>query len=241
MNTCHFFQALNLNKTIHGFFTKGPHDALCNVAFGRGDADDVVLHNRQRVVNSLGHSAQKIIFTNQEHTNKVLVVDDTTVVSEPCDALVTRTPRVLLGVYTADCVPVLLYGETVVGVAHCGWKGLKAELINETISAMHSLGATNIVAAIGPCIRRENYVVDESFLENFPDYANCMSKQADGWHVDLPKIAITQLKCATNIEEICMDTFENPNLFFSCRRFIQADPNALIRTQASVLMLPGDV
>jgi YfiH family protein len=195
------------------------------------------MRNRQRVAASLPVRAQNVVFAAQEHTDKVLIVDEHTTIPPPCDALVTTTPNVLLGIYTADCVPVLLYGETVVGVAHCGWKGLKAELIPKTLDVMRSLGARNFVAAIGPCIRMKSYAVEEAFLENVAKYAPCICNVAGAWHVDLPKIAKVQLNGVQNIEELCVDTYEEVDTFFSCRRFLQADPNARIRTQASVICL----
>ncbi|MDR1208553.1 MAG: peptidoglycan editing factor PgeF [Holosporales bacterium] len=243
MNTCPFFTASNLKKVPHGFFSNGGAFTLakgepfvsCNVAFGRGDSDDVVAINRQRVADSIGHPVRKVVFTKQEHTNEVVVVDENTTITSPCDALVTTTPGILIGIYTADCVPVLLFGGSVVGVVHCGWKGLKLKIIQNTLNAMLALGAKDLAAAIGPSIGKKNYVVDENFLNEFPEDLDCMEKQDNGWHADLRKIAAKQLAIVQNIEEICLDTYDFPNVFFSCRRFLPA--NEPVRTQASVIML----
>ncbi|MDR0631559.1 MAG: polyphenol oxidase family protein [Holosporales bacterium] len=243
MSTCPFFTASNLKDVGHGFFSNGGDFNLaegeefvpCNVAFGRGDPDDVVANNRQRVADSIGGTIKKVVFTKQEHTNNVVIVDERTVIDAPCDALVTTEPGILLGIYTADCVPVLLFGESVVGVAHCGWKGLKLRIIQKTIDAMLALGAKDLAAAIGPSIWKKNYLVEDSFLAEFPDDTDCMEKQDDGWHADLRKIAAKQLSVVQNIEELCLDTYDFPNVFFSCRHSLRT--NAPVRTQASVIML----
>jgi YfiH family protein len=74
------------------------------------------------------------------------------------DAAVTTESGVALAVLTADCAPVALASpEGVVGVAHAGWKGLLAGVVEETVRAMRQLGATRVVAAIGPCIHAECY------------------------------------------------------------------------------------
>jgi YfiH family protein len=234
---CPFFQASNLRHVVHGFFSNGGSGPLCNVAFGRGDSDDVVLQNRQRVANSLARPAKKIVFTMQAHTNNVVRVDELTVIAEPCDGLVTASEGILLGIYTADCVPVLLFGQTVVGVAHCGWKGLQSKLIEKTIEQMYALGACDLTVAIGPCIGKKNYVVSEDFLYEFPDDFDCAEKCADGWHMDLRQIAQKQLMGVQglNVQEICLDTYDHPEFFFSCRRSLAE--NAPVRTQASVIML----
>lgn len=74
-------------------------------------------------------------------------------VGEEGDALVTTCPEVALMVRTADCAPMALAAaEGVVAVAHGGWRGLLAGVLDSTCSAMRALGATRIEVALGPCI-----------------------------------------------------------------------------------------
>jgi len=74
------------------------------------------------------------------------------------DALVTARAGVPLVVFTADCAPVALASpEGVVGVAHAGWRGLAAGVLGAAVAAMRQLGATEVVAALGPCIHVECY------------------------------------------------------------------------------------
>jgi YfiH family protein len=74
------------------------------------------------------------------------------------DAAVSRAPGVALAVLTADCGPVALVSdEGVIGVAHAGWRGLLAGVVEAAVDAMRELGATGVAAALGPCIHPECY------------------------------------------------------------------------------------
>lgn len=73
------------------------------------------------------------------------------------DAAVTAVPGAALAVHTADCAPVVLHGDGVVGIAHAGWRGLLAGVIPATVDAMRALGAGEVDAVLGPCIHAECY------------------------------------------------------------------------------------
>jgi YfiH family protein len=76
----------------------------------------------------------------------------------PADGAAPAVPGAALAVLTADCAPVALASETgVIGVAHAGWRGLAAGVINSTVAAMRALGAGPIAAVLGPCIRTRCY------------------------------------------------------------------------------------
>jgi YfiH family protein len=86
------------------------------------------------------------------------------------DALVTRCSDAALAVFTADCAPVALSSpEGVVGVAHAGWRGLMAGVVEATIEAMRSLGATTVEAWLGPCIGSECYEFGAADLDLVAD------------------------------------------------------------------------
>ncbi len=97
----------------------------------------------------------------QVHGSRVLVVDHggpRPADASEADALVTTRPGVGLCIRTADCAP-LAFGspQGVVGVAHAGWRGLAAGVIQSTLDWMRSLGAVEIEAGLGPCIGPECY------------------------------------------------------------------------------------
>ncbi|GHS91146.1 laccase domain protein [Alphaproteobacteria bacterium] len=238
---------------FHGFFkkkfsaqgTKGAAQELgqaelANVAFARGDSDEGVMLHRQRVA-AYAKGAECIFFTEQAHTDRVRVVPSPPW-EGPCDALVTNCPHVLLGIYTADCVPVLLYDPVakVIGAAHCGWKGLQQNLLTKTVETMQTLGAhaADIQGALGPCIHQEFYSVADDFCDNFPDDHDCFVKKEGLWFGDLPGIVKKQgkklgLACLSDLN---IDTYEHPELFFSYRRALEAH-QATTRSQASVIMM----
>jgi YfiH family protein len=79
-------------------------------------------------------------------------------VGAEADAAVTAHPGCVLAVRTADCAPVILMSEHVVAVAHAGWRGLMAGVIENTIDVVRELDATSDIAAIvGPHIGPECY------------------------------------------------------------------------------------
>ena len=70
------------------------------------------------------------------------------------DAAVTDQPGCALAVFSADCAPVALASpEGVIGVAHAGWRGVVAGVLEATVREMRDLGATQVDAVLGPCIR----------------------------------------------------------------------------------------
>lgn len=79
------------------------------------------------------------------------------------DAAVTKIPGAVLAVRTADCAGVVMIGSdaasdvVAVGVAHAGWKGLLAGVLQNTVAAMRQLGSVGIEWHLGPCISARHY------------------------------------------------------------------------------------
>ena len=172
-----FVTARTLDDIAHGFFGRrgGVSDGdLASLNCGLGSSDDpaLIAENRRRVAYAVLPGAA-LTGLYQVHGNRCVIVDsETDLAARPeADALATRTPGILLGILTADCVPVLFADREagVVGAAHAGWKGAIAGVTDATLDAMESLGArrANIAVAIGPCIARASYEVDEAFVARF--------------------------------------------------------------------------
>ncbi len=83
------------------------------------------------------------------------------------DGLVTNLNGIALGVFTADCGPILFYDPSshTIGACHAGWRGAKLGIIQETLKAMESLGAkrSRIYATLGPTIQQQDYEVGPEF------------------------------------------------------------------------------
>lgn len=232
----------------HGFFSKemgnaDPENAVpLNVALGRSQEDSVVLKNRACIAQVMGVPLERFFFTQQQHTATVKVVErveDAPSPDEAFDALVTALPNVLLAVYTADCVPVLLSDpdKNVVGVAHCGWRGLQQKILEPTLEAMRVLGAVHVLAALGPCIHAQHYSVSKDFLDHFPEDLDCAATLNGKLCFDLPKLAKKQLNRlgVFEIDDVEVDTYLQRDLFFSFRRSLEQDV-PLAGAQASVIV-----
>ncbi len=109
------------------------------------------------------------------------------------DGLVTDVPGVLLGVGTADCVPVLVVDveKRAVGAFHAGWRGTVAGIVGEGIDAMrreYGSRPEDLMAAVGPSIGACCYAVGEEvrslFRERF-GYADELFRERKGLYVDL--------------------------------------------------------
>lgn len=77
------------------------------------------------------------------------------------DAIVTATPGAILAVQTADCAPVVLAGDGVLGLVHAGWRGLVEGVIPATLEVMRREASGNVHALLGPCIGPGGYEFGE--------------------------------------------------------------------------------
>lgn len=111
------------------------------------------------------------------------------------DGAVTRDPGIVLSVRTADCLPVLLADRagTVVAVAHAGWRGLAAGVLEAAIAAM-AVAPRDVVAWIGPAIGPSAFEVGAdvhaAYCATDAACAAFFVPQREGkWHADLPGLA----------------------------------------------------
>ena len=228
----------------HGFFGRrggvstGIFSSL-NCGPGSGDERAAVIENRRRVADALAPGAE-LVTVGQIHETHVVSVtkawrigttpDDDKLHIPLGDAMVTKTPGIALGILTADCAPVLFADSRsgVIGAAHAGWKGAISGVLEATLSAMESLGATRarVSAAIGPCIAQENYEVGPEFRARFvtADVANARyfvpSDRADHHRFALEDYVADRLRHAgvTDIAPLRACTYAREQDFFSFRR-----------------------
>jgi len=241
----------------HGFFGRmggvsKAEFASLNIGLQKGDTIENVCKNRQRVADALMMGNAPIVFTCQKHTNIVRVIDGPFIGDIPiADALVTKKKDLIIGVQTADCVPVLFTDPIaqIIAAAHAGWKGLASGVLQNTITAMEELGATrtNISAAIGPCIWPENYEVGPDVYEAFPLFndlfAPCRASDSENMEskrttfcFDLPMAAYRTLKNngVLHVSASPMDTYAHDLDFFSYRRSTHVG-ESLFGVQASLI------
>lgn len=115
------------------------------------------------------------------------------------DAAFTCADGVVLAVRTADCLPVLFADRQrrCIAVAHAGWRGLAAGVLEATLGAMASRPA-DVIAWIGPCIGQDAFEVGpevrEAFLAVDPtDTVAFRRGRGDRWHADLVTLARRRL------------------------------------------------
>ncbi|MEN6601750.1 MAG: peptidoglycan editing factor PgeF [Bryobacteraceae bacterium] len=109
------------------------------------------------------------------------------------DALITDVAGLMVGVRTADCVPILLADPLrhAVAAVHAGWRGTVARIAARAVEAMACEFGTrpsDLVAAIGPAIGPCCYEVGPDVANKFaglvPELADCHGPA----HLDLPEI-----------------------------------------------------
>lgn len=217
----------------HGFFGRAggvSQGVYASLNCGPGSRDDptAVAENRARCVGALAPGA-KLVSLAQIHSAIVHTVDaGWDFATRPDgDAMVTALPHVMLGILTADCVPVLFADSEagVIGAAHAGWKGAAGGVLENTVAAMALLGAkpSRIAAAIGPAIAQAHYEVGADLRARFGDDDSrffVASDRTGHFRFDLPGYVRKRLGQAglADIADIALSTYPPENGFFSYRR-----------------------
>jgi len=228
---------LKATSVAHAFFTRrggvstGLYSSL-NGGVGSRDEREAVAENRARMAASIGVAPERLLVPFQVHSADAVILDQPWPPAERprCDALVTATRGLGLGVTGADCGIILFADEAVgvIGAAHAGWKGALTGIVEATVSAMAVLGARRerIAAALGPTIRQESYEVGPEFVARFieadADNARFFKESVRAGHAmfDLPGVIATRVAQAgvDRFEDLRLDTYADEQRFFSYRR-----------------------
>jgi polyphenol oxidase len=172
----------------------------------------------------------------QPHGNAIAFVEKASL-PEDCrvhaidgvDALITPDAGVVLGSFTADCVPIALVDPVtrLLAVVHAGRVGTRLEITRLVVEAMQAHGATpqNLLAWIAPSVCADCYQVSAEIAEDFRAHFEAHTHAiggSGGRHLDLSEINRCELvKCGLlpqNIEVDTRCTVEHPDLFHSYRR-----------------------
>ena len=221
----------------HGFFTRkgGVSEGLyrsLNCGLGSNDSPAAVLQNRALVTAHLGAAEAVLCTAYQSHSGEAIVVERPWAAGAAprVDAMATAAPGVVLGILTADCVPVLLADPQarVIGAVHAGWRGALDGVLEAGVAAMLRLGAAagRIRAVLGPAIAGESYEVGPEcpapFLARAPGDADLFRPASRAGHFwfDLSGYAARRLR-AQGLGAVAAtghDTFADAERFFSYRR-----------------------
>ncbi len=204
--------------------------ASMNLSYWVGDDERAVDTNWERLrseVPDLKHVSR----LNQVHGNVVhAVTRDTAALRPSGDGIVTAEPGVMLGIFSADCVPILMVDSKrkIAGALHAGWRGVIADIANAGVHAMTQLGAhaSDIRAAMGPSIGQCCFEVDAELGDRFGNEIDGARKHTRVGRpgkafIDLRAVVRDQLERAglapANIASVGPCTRCSSNRFFSRR------------------------
>ena len=226
---------INAFSTRLGGVSALPSRAL-NLAYFKGDEKDAVAENRRRFLKAMGAEGVQIVTARQTHSTERCTIESAQQARGPqpeCDAMITRMSDVLLGVQTADCLPVLIADTKSGAVAgiHAGWRGTAGRITERTIADLMLSGGVNprdCIAALGPTACAECYEVGEDVIERYKSefgyWRNLLVnfKENGKAHLDIRAANVQQLMfCGfsedrIHVAEFC--TMHQNELFFSYRK-----------------------
>ncbi len=152
--------------TRKGWYVEASSDS------GSGNAKDDAV--RGGMLQKLGLPFENLITCKQVHGDKVAVVEDNQRrLYEGFDGLVTDQKQLVLGIYSADCAPVLISDDKnkVVGAFHCGWRGAENRIVPKGIGLMRERwksDPSDLKVSFGAHIRDCCYEVGGDVAKVFP-------------------------------------------------------------------------
>lgn len=156
----------------HGGVSDPPYSSL-NFSASNGDDPDDVKENWRIFKRAAGVHGTTVVTMSQVHGDRVLVADKSSGKNAgEGDAIVTATPGVLLGILTADCVPVLIVDpeRRIAAAVHAGWKGTLSGILPKTIGLTRERFGTrplDLYFAVGPSIGPCCYEVSSEIYDRF--------------------------------------------------------------------------
>ncbi len=174
-----------------------------------------------------GLSPGALVRPKQVHGNEILWMDcpPNAEPGREADGIMTAASGAVLGILTADCIPAFFWDpvKKAAGLAHAGWKGLKAGILEKMIARMKTSFGSNpetIQIAFGPFIRACCYEVGREFSGYFP--AHYRPDSPEKGHVDLASAARERLTgegiLPANLQDSGICTSCSQHAFFSARR-----------------------
>ena len=224
---------LNGFSTRNGGVSDFPEASLNLAGFDEDSADNIY-KNRRRFL-AMFDGKFELATAWQVHGASVKTVstdEDVANSEERFDALVSDRTGTLVGVKTADCVPILI-GDPKTGsfaAVHSGWKGTAGKIVTravENLQKEYGADPVNMIAAIGPCASGKNYEVGQevidAFAPAFQAHERYFTPTRPGHSLVDLKLANRDLLIsagvnAANIYVAPFCTMERTDLFFSYRR-----------------------
>ena len=223
----HAYQAQNLkpySNIVHGFAPYS-QSVINPIDLHRNNLEEYKIFCEKIKI----HPTQ-VCLVKQVHKDGILVIkkneDLQTFKGKEYDAIITNQKNVLVGITTADCIPVLLYDPktSTVGAIHGGWRSTALKIAEKTVKKMKEefqVDPKNILAALGPGICRRCFEVGDDVVSRFP-VEFLERKEENQFKLDLCSVHESHLEnvgvSPSNIEALNLCTFHYETRFFSYRR-----------------------
>jgi len=237
---------VNAFSTRLGGVSSLPLNAL-SLSYFKGDSKENTDENRRRFLKAINAEHASIITARQMHSTERCTIESKQEADGPpleCDALISRLKGVLLGIQTADCLPILIADTRsgTVAAIHAGWRGTAGRITERTVSDLmlvHGVNPRDCVAALGPAACVDCYEVGEDVIERYKKefgyWRNLLVNFKDNGkaHLDVRAANIQQLRfCGFGEDrmhsaEYC--TMHQNDLFFSYRRESKGEPSGVGR------------
>ena len=197
---------------------------------GKGSKDKIanISKNLKIVSKKIGCNSENLVSLNQIHSNKVLKINNVPKKKLTGDAMITNKQNIAISILTADCAPILIIEkkQKFVGAIHAGWKGAFKGIVKKTIQLLKKNGCSekDMIACIGPCIKKNNYEVKNDFFKLFKEKnkknVNFFIFKKRKIYFDLSEYIKSQFyeNGVKKIDIIRKDTYALKNNFFSSRR-----------------------
>ena len=170
-------------------------------------------------------------YVNQVHKSDILQITSKSPASTSsiyADALITNQKQTPIGVFTADCCPVLISSKNAVSATHAGWKSTLKSIASKTVlkhNELYGIKPSSLTAYIGPCIGQCCFELGDEVYEQFVSENNEWERfftRKDKWHLDLRGLNRYQLEKAGIPQNQIIDlnecTYCLQDKYFSYRR-----------------------
>ena len=174
-------------------------------SFKSKEGVEKVIENVCRLKKSLEFSEAKFIMARQIHSDKIIEISGENLTSDSIaeiegDSILTDSQNLLLGVITADCIPILIYEKNsgFIATVHAGWKGTSQHIVSKVLKKMSGYGGHNSSFKIfmGPHIKAFCYEIKEDLFEPFAEYKEFILKKENSYYLDLTGINLAQIRQA---------------------------------------------
>ena len=188
-------------------------------------------NNWRNLAKKIGLSTELPLFVNQVHQSDIVEVSSRLPFPTPqtkADGLITNLPQTTIGVFTADCCPVLISSPKSVSATHAGWASTCQSISSKTVLKHQKIFGTSpseLTAFIGPCIGQCCFELGDEVYDIFVSKNQEWQKffiRKGKWHLDLRALNRYQLEKAGIPQNQIIDlnecTYCMQNKYFSYRR-----------------------